>query len=726
MFQDYLGYARIAQMPAAAGCGRKTGLKRQTRKTHEQMIDLSQLNNEQRIAALHQKGPMLVFAGAGSGKTRTLAYRVALLLEKGADPSSILAITFTNKAAGEMKERITGLNEQGAKVWISTFHATCARILRSDIKHLGYNSRFTILDSEDSQRALRQCVVDDATSLREIAAAISSLKDRLMDWEEADLYKDTFKEYQRKLKASNCLDFDDLISLCVKLFMERPDILAKWQRKFKHVLVDEYQDTSYAQNKLASLLAGKSESFFAVGDDDQSIYSWRGADVKNILDFEKTYPKAAVVKLEQNYRSTEYILGAANEVIAKNMARVEKSLWIDKQGGSKVSVWSCEDEIGEADAIASHIASAFAKGETCSQFAILYRANFQAKAIEEGLVRSGVPYRLIGGVKFYQRKEVKDIIAYLRALANPRDDISCLRVINTPKRGISLITQKKISNLAKEMGISFYDAATELDSVKPVVSFVAMMDSLADFAQKNSVSAIVDEVIERTGYLKSLTDEEDREARASNIELLRKKAIAFESENGGSIYDFLESVALVSDVDNYDEKANAVSVMTLHSAKGLEFPFVFLCGAAEGLLPFHTAIFDKKRLEEERRLFYVGATRAMNKLVITYPATCPLPSGSKAGGPSRFINDIPAGCMEKATRRAFAAKAPAPFPPGKAPVSSLDFKKGDRVRQAKYGEGVVESILPKGADFEVTVNFDHNGSRTLLAKFAKLKTVSRN
>jgi DNA helicase-2/ATP-dependent DNA helicase PcrA len=680
---------------------------------------------------------MLVFAGAGSGKTRTLAYRVALLLEKGVDPSSILAITFTNKAAGEMKERISGLNDLGSKVWISTFHAACARILRSDIQFLGYNSRFTILDSEDSQKALRQCVVDEATSLRDIAAAISTLKDRLLGWEDADQYKETFKEYQRKLKASNCLDFDDLISLCVKLFMERPDVLAKWQRKLKHVLVDEYQDTSYAQNKLASLLAGKSESFFAVGDDDQSIYSWRGADVKNILDFEKTYPKAAVVKLEQNYRSTEYILGAANEVIAKNMARVEKSLWIDKQGGSKVSVWSCEDEIGEADAIASHIAGACAKGEPYSQFAILYRANFQAKAIEEGLVRSGVPYRLIGGVKFYQRKEVKDIIAYLRAIANPRDDISCLRVINTPKRGISLITQKKISNLAKEMGISFYDAATELEGVKPVTAFVSMMDSLADFSMKNSVSALVGEVIERTGYIKSLSesksssestsgnpsDTDDRDARISNIELLRSKAAAFDRDNGGSLYDFLESVALVSDVDNYDEKANAVSVMTLHSAKGLEFPFVFLCGAAEGLLPFHTAIFDKKKLEEERRLFYVGATRAMNKLVISYPASCPLPSGSRAGGPSRFIGDIPAGCVEKAARRTFAAKAPAPFPQGKAPVSLLEFKKGDRVRQAKYGEGIVESILPKGADFEVTVTFDHNGSRKLLAKFAKLKRI---
>jgi DNA helicase-2/ATP-dependent DNA helicase PcrA len=709
------------------------------------MIDLSLLNDMQLKAALHTRGPMLVIAGAGSGKTRTLAFRIANLLDNGADPGGILAITFTNKAAGEMRERISGLHGRGREVWVSTFHSACVRILRKDISRLGYPNRFTIIDEEDASRLLRQCVKpeDGEVDVKGVGVVISRQKDNLIGWEDYAAQESAdpaaariYERYQKRLKETGNLDFDDIIMLAVELFQKCPDVLERYQKRLKHVLVDELQDTSHAQWRLVKLLSGKSESLFAVGDDDQSIYGWRGADIRNILSFEKEFPGAEVARLEQNYRSTRYILDAANGVIEQNTQRMGKSLWIKRAGGSRIALWSCLDETAEADAIAASISSSARRNEASySQCAVLYRANAQARNLEAAFAMRGVPYRLIGGSKLYQRKEAKDLLAYLKAIANRRDDVSYMRILNTPKRGLGVAALRKVSAYAEEMGMLFSDAVADIEDLgsgqKALRAFSDMMDDLERIAASRSVPEILQEVLDRTGYVSKLEaeDKESAPARVENIRLLLEKAVKFHAESvDKSLSAFLEEISLVADIDNYDKGADAVTLMTFHSAKGLEFPNVFIYGAAEGLLPYGGGQ-DRRKLEEERRLFYVGITRAMDRLTITYPSRCVLPNGKLGGGVSRFVRDIPGEALERTAQRpqgfslrSSAAREETAFPVS-AKITPLEFALGDRVRQAKYGLGVVEGITPKGADYEVTVNFDFNGSKKVLAKISKLKKV---
>jgi DNA helicase-2/ATP-dependent DNA helicase PcrA len=541
-----------------------------------------------------------------------------------------------------------------------------------------------------------------------------------------------YQAYQQRLAETNNLDFDDLIMKTVQLFERCPEVLEKHQRRLKHVLVDEYQDTSAAQFKLIGMLSGRSDSVFVVGDDDQSIYSWRGADLRNILQFERDFPGAAVIKLEQNYRSTQYILDAANGVIAKNMKRIDKKLWIDKLGGNKITLLHCSDNRAEAEAIASAIATGASRnGILYKDCAVLYRTNHQSKALESAFVNFGIPYRLIGGTKLYQRKEIKDIIAYLKTLANPMDDISCMRMLNVPKRGLGAVASKKIAAYARDLNISFSDAIFDIDSIggsqKALKAFVALLDDLMQFASSHTVPELVDEILLKTSFIEKLPEEypDDYQKRFENIQAFIDKAAIFDSNSEDrSLAAFLEEVALVADIDNYDSSSDSVSLMTLHSAKGLEFPSVFLYGMTEGYMPFRRDnSIDKEKTEEERRLFYVGVTRAMSRLTMSYSASCLLPNGKPAGGPSSFIREIPQEVFERKVAPAIApraAKEQAVFP---SPKYELSYKCGDRVRQIKYGEGVVEKITPSGADYEVTISFKYNGVKKLIAKFADIKKV---
>ena len=753
------------------------------------------LNPMQKEAVLHTEGPLLVLAGAGSGKTRVLTHRIAYLIEeKGVNPWNILAITFTNKAAGEMRERVDRLVGFGAdSIWVSTFHSTCVRILRRHIESLGYTTNFTIYDSDDQKTLMRQVLKSldldpKVYKDRAMLGIISTSKNELISAAEFEAGSNgdfrqkkvasVYKEYQSRLKKNNALDFDDLIMKTVQLFESNAEVLNYYQERFKYILVDEYQDTNTAQFKLVSLLAGKYRNLCVVGDDDQSIYKFRGANIENILNFEKAYPGAMVIKLEQNYRSSQNILNAANEVIRHNRGRKDKTLWTANEEGPLVLFKQFDNASEEAEAIVRDILNSPADYQDC---AVLYRTNAQSRLIEEKCLKHNVPYRMVGGVNFYQRKEIKDVLAYLKTIANGRDDLSALRIINVPKRGIGATSLSRIQAFASEHGFGIYDAFCRAKAVpglgkaaEKVLGFTAQIEDFRGRIQEEaySIHDLIEDVLDETGYLKELEAEGEIEyqTRLENIEELINKAVSFEGEHEHSdLSEFLEEVALVADVDRMDDSENRVTLMTLHSAKGLEFPRVYLSGMEDGLFPSMMSISsdDKEDVEEERRLCYVGITRAQKFLMMTAARQRMVNGETRYSKVSRFVDEIPGHLLDsekleprlssgrsssdfddsalpwgKPSMRsagissfgpgnnAYASKTaqPATKPGfGKAftveKTDSLNYKEGDRVSHIKFGEGQVMEIKDGGRDYEVTVNFDKAGVKKMFASFAKLKLL---
>ncbi len=727
------------------------------------------MNERQREAVFHTEGPLLILAGAGSGKTRVLTHRIAYLIEeKGVNPWNILAITFTNKAAGEMRERVDRLVAFGAEsVWVSTFHSACVRILRRHIDRLGYDSKFTIYDSDDQKTLMKDIckrLQIDTKQWKEktLLGIISSAKNELIGAQEYEMntmgdfskrkIAEAYKEYQRQLRTNNALDFDDLIMKTVELFKLNPDVLEAYQERFKYIMVDEYQDTNTAQFKLISLLASKYQNLCVVGDDDQSIYKFRGANIRNILNFEDVFPSARVVKLEQNYRSTKTILDAANHVIRNNLERKNKTLWTANDGGAPIIFQNFMTAYEEAEYIAEDLAKRVAAGDgNYSDCAILYRTNAQSRLLEEKFLLANIPYRIIGGVNFYARKEIKDLLSYLKTVDNARDDLAVRRIINVPRRGIGAATLAKVQDFAVENEISFYNAlraAEEIPalgrSVAKLKPFVTLIQTLRAQQEYFSVAELLKEVIDRTDYVKELEDENTEESRAriENIDELISKAASYDEEvENPTLSGFLEEVALVADIDNLEENNDRVVLMTLHSAKGLEFPNVYLAGMEDGIFPSYMTIVseDPTDLEEERRLCYVGITRAMRQLTITSARSRMIRGETQYNKVSRFIQEIPrelvqVGSMIKPkvqelpkqtayiqAKQAFQAKAFEPKQYKVTKADKLEYGVGDRVKHIKFGAGTVENIVEGGKDYEVTVNFDRAGVKKMFAAFAKLK-----
>ena len=639
-------------------------------------MNLNDLNREQRLAAETLEGPLLVLAGAGSGKTRALTYRVANLISRGVPPWAIMAITFTNKAAAEMRERIEKLvGESAQDVWVSTFHAGCAKILRRDIEKLGYTRSFTIYDDDDQISALKEILkkmnVDEKfLPPREIKSKISDAKNKLLGPQEwfaqsdrdyrCQMVYDVYNAYEEKLKSSNALDFDDLIVKTLELFANHPPVLEAYQRKFRYIHVDEYQDTNYAQYMLVRLLAQESRNLCVVGDDDQSIYGWRGADIRNILDFEKDFPDAKVIKLEQNYRSSSNILDAANQVIAFNENRKDKALWTEQGPGEMIRLYRAQDEREEAAWVCEQIRSLQMQGEDASRCAVLYRTNAQSRVVEEAFVRTGVKYRIYGGLRFYDRKEVKDILAYLRVMINPADDVSVRRIINIPKRAIGDTTVNELARYAAEQEMPLLTACMDIPeslnsrAKKSVEKFSELMMNLTMMAESMKLTELVQYVIDTTGLESQYTQEDSDEAR-SRVENIREFVGAVqefeEKADEPTLMDYLENVALVSDLDAMTEDGGAVTMMTLHSAKGLEFPNVFMVGMEENLFPSMRSRDDQARMEEERRLCYVGITRARERLYLSHASRRMLYNQMQFNERSRFIEDIPARVLEDVSER---------------------------------------------------------------------------
>jgi len=636
---------------------------------------LDNLNKQQREAVEHTEGPLLILAGAGSGKTRVLTHRIAYLInEKNVYPSNILAITFTNKAAREMKERVQNLLEGSYDMWVSTFHSACARILRMEIEKLsGYKKNFIIFDTDDQVKLIKECLKElnyneKNFPPKEMISSISKAKDQLMTPSKfMDRYgrdfrlkkvADIYSLYQKKLMANNALDFDDILFKTVEIFQNNPDVLQRYQQKFKYIMVDEYQDTNYCQYMLVNLLAKSHRNLCVVGDDDQSIYSWRGADIGNILNFEKDFPDAKVIKLEQNYRSTQTILDAANSVISNNFGRKNKRLWTDNGEGRPIVSYKAMDERDEADFIIGEVDRlSFQEQRSLNNFAILYRTNAQSRVLEEMCMARGIPYKIVGGHRFYDRMEVKDVIAYLRVIQDPEGDLSIKRIINVPKRGIGKATLDTLEDYARQNGISIYEALLFVDSIEgigkkaknSIKEFVRLIAELMDLAEKESASEVINQVIIRSGYLEELEkgDDEDQE-RGKNIKELISAALEYEEKNeDNSLTGFLENMALMSDIDGLDEEREGITMMTLHSAKGLEFPVVFICGLEEGLFPTQRAFFEEHQLEEERRLMYVGVTRAKEKLYLTSAFERTLYGNTSYTMESRFLREIPKELMMK-------------------------------------------------------------------------------
>ena len=722
---------------------------------------LDSLNEAQRLAATHKEGPLLVFAGAGSGKTRVITARIAYLISEGVDASSILAITFTNKAAKEMKERVKSATN-GAWVWVATFHSVCIRMLRENAERLGFGRNFSIYDRDDSLATLKiiikECHLEGKAYTPEyLANIISAQKNVLrgpMEYSQLNPanfrsgnYARVYEEYQKRLQRQNAMDFDDVIFYAVVMLSQNPDILERYRKRFKYVLVDEYQDTNQAQYRFVSLLAGESRNIFAVGDDDQAIYGWRGADIENILNFERDFPDSKVARLEQNYRSTANILSAANAFIRKNKIRAEKTLWTQKDGGEKIFVFEAEDERLEAAYVSDVIRERYEKGEKYSSFAVLYRTHAQSRAIEERFVASSIPYRLLSGVRFYSRREIKDLLAYLYAISNSNDDVSVSRILNAPKRGIGNVSIEKLNEYAFENSVSLYEAignANEISELKPAArkSILEFYKLMSGFIRLNAqkVSGILKNIIKAVDYMNYLDDGTDEGvARIENVEELLVKAEEFDEtfDGEGGLSAFLEDVALLTSVDNHNENDDAVVLMTLHSAKGLEFTNVFLIGMEEGGFPLASA-FDDAELEEERRLAYVGFTRAKERLYLAYAKrrfifTLKNRFQSDFNSPSRFLEEIPAELCQKGKS---PSKSVAPISPRRKPLSKIEnpykvnipapknasalFAPGDRVKQIKYGSGVVIKVEPAGADYEVTVDFDFSGQKKIMAKLSKL------
>ena len=738
-----------------------------------------QLNAPQREAVLYTDGPLLILAGAGSGKTRVLTHRIAYLIEeKGVNPWNILAITFTNKAAGEMRQRVDDLVGFGSEsIWVSTFHSACVRILRRYIDRLGYDSRFTIYDTDDQKTLMKEvCRKADIDTKkfkeRMLLSVISSAKNEMILPEEFELNAGgdfaqlkiarAYREYEAQLKANNALDFDDLLLKTVQLLETQPDVRDNYQERFRYIMVDEYQDTNTVQFRLVSLLAGKYRNLCVVGDDDQSIYKFRGANIRNILDFEKEFPDARVIKLEQNYRSTANILNAANHVIRNNRGRKEKTLWTDKGAGEKIQLRQFDTAYDEAEFIAEDIASEVRGGASYKDSAVLYRTNAQSRLLEEKFVAMSIPYKIVGGINFYARREIKDVLAYLKTIDNGRDDLAVRRIINVPKRGIGLTTINRIQESAAAREISFYDAllAPELipgvgRSASKLDSFAALIEYFKEQARKESLTDLINEVIEKTGYIENLDADDPLEAQAriENIDELLNKAAAYEEEcadrdEKADLSSFLEEVALVADIDSLDENQDYVVLMTLHSAKGLEFPHVYLAGMEDGLFPSYMTVTsdNPEELEEERRLCYVGITRAMKQLTLTCARRRMVRGETQYNKMSRFLKEIPADLLStgmrfereekeeaprqsswQQARQAFHTKAfssPRPVQQFKvAGGNGPGYDVGDRVRHVKFGEGLVTAIVEGGRDYEVTVEFDSAGTKKMFAAFAKLQKI---
>lgn len=723
---------------------------------------LTGLNKEQQQAVQHTEGPLLILAGAGSGKTKVLTVRIAHLLAQGVNPYEILAITFTNKAAKEMKSRVEGLvGDVANRIWLSTFHSFCAKFLRFELDNfLGYNSNFTIYDTSDSQAvikaALKALNLDDKYyPVGAMIAAISDAKNKLLfasDFRKQarDFYQqkvaDVYEYYERELRKNNALDFDDLLLVAVKLLQSNEAVLDKYSKRFRYVMIDEYQDTNHAQYLLAKLLASHWKNIAVVGDADQSIYAWRGADIQNILDFEKDYPNCTSIKLEQNYRSTKIILDAANAVIENNEGRPKKNLWTDKTEGAKIQHFTAQSEHEEAAFIGDTIAKKHDIHDVpYGDMAILYRTNAQSRVLEEALIKRALPYTMVGGTKFYDRKEIKDVLAYLRVLYNPFDDLSLLRIINVPKRSIGATTVAKLQEYARANGTSLFMTLTQLhliDSIKgktkeKLEEFGILIFTLVSEMENRTVLDILESILDRTGYLAQLeesTDPQDQ-ARAENIGELLSVAKDFQDTNpSGTVEDFLEQVALVNDVDSFEQEESKVTLMTLHAAKGLEFPIVFLCGLEEGLFPHSRTLMNPEEIEEERRLAYVGITRAEKELYISNATTRTVFGRTSSYLPSRFIDEIPEELVDglRAKRKVpddIKRHVPQHMSVTSRPVTKpivrneviADWKVGDTAIHSKWGNGKVINVTGEGAGMKLTIEFPTQGVRVVMAKFAPVK-----
>ena len=752
------------------------------------------LNKEQKQAVTTVEGPLLLLAGAGSGKTRALTHRIAYLIgEMGVSPWNILAITFTNKAAGEMRDRVDDLVGFGAdQVWVSTFHSACMRILRRHIDRLGFDNDFTIYDTDDQKVVIKSICKNlniDTKTYKEktFLNAISSAKDKLISVREYELdavndygkavYARVYREYQETLQKNNALDFDDIIVKTVELFKNCPEVLSSYQERFRYIMVDEYQDTNLAQFELVRLLADKHRNLCVVGDDDQSIYRFRGANIRNILDFEQYFPEAVVIKLEQNYRSTQSILDAANAVIRNNISRKDKALWTDKGAGNRIHLRQFDSAYEEADFIADDVARKVKKdGAQYKDCAVLYRTNAQARLLEERMILEGIPYNVVGGTNFYSRMEVKDILAYLKTIDNGRDEVAVRRIINVPKRGIGAATLDKLEDYAQMLDISLYEAMERADDIMglgkaaaKIRPFVQLIESLRRQLKDLSVAELIQEIVDRIGYSDYLQDYDDEgsEDRIENVDELITKAVAYQdTHDEPELTEFLAEVALVAEIDNVDGNDDRVLLMTLHSAKGLEFPNVYLAGMEDGLFPSYMTIMsdDPEDVEEERRLAYVGITRAMTDLTLTYARMRMIRGETQYNAISRFVQEIPTELMDNtvpqrrrqddllpdrelifstrpkaivrprttaATDKPFIAKGIGSLNQlagiskgvsAQAPAT-LDYEVGDRVAHVKYGEGTVLQIDREPRDYKVTVHFDRAGQKIMYASFAKLKRV---
>ncbi len=738
------------------------------------------LNEPQREAVYDTEGPLLLLAGAGSGKTRVLTHRIAYLIEeKHVNPWNILAITFTNKAASEMRERVDKIVGMGSEsIWVSTFHSMCVRILRRYIDRLGYDTNFTIYDTDDQKTLMKDVcrflqLDTKVYKERTLLGAISAAKNEMISPEEFRIQAEgdftrkkiaeAYIEYEKEMRANNALDFDDLLVKTVQLFQTQPDVLEYYQNRFRYIMVDEYQDTNTVQFMLVSTLAGKYKNLCVVGDDDQSIYKFRGANIKNILNFEQVFTDAKVIKLEQNYRSTGNILNAANAVIAHNKGRKAKALWTENEQGEQVQFRQFDSAYEEAEFVVRDIRrNVNMKGEAYNDHAILYRTNAQSRMFEEKLVVSNIPYKIVGGINFYARREIKDLLAYLKTIENGKDDLAVRRIINVPKRGIGATTIGRIQDYAYEHEISFYEASKAAAGIQGVgrsagkiERFVAVIEEMKAESDFLTISDLMDSIIETTGYVEELQAEtdEEAEARLENIEELKNKMKAYEEEceeagEKATLSGFLEQVALVADIDSLDETSDYVVLMTLHSAKGLEFPNVYLTGMEDGLFPSYMSINseDPMEVEEERRLCYVGITRAKKRLALTCARRRMIHGTTQYNRVSRFVEEIPEDLLTehvvfekkkevesvKSTayqqaKQAFHSKPFAAAKPvqqfGKKQDGTLDYEVGDRVRHVKFGEGLVTQITSGGRDYEVTVNFDTAGVKKMFAMFARLQKI---
>ncbi len=746
---------------------------------------LNDLNPPQQEAVLHGGGPLLILAGAGSGKTRVITFRIAhLIRERNVHPGNILAVTFTNKAANEMRERVERLLKMPLTgLWISTFHSSCVRILRSYIDRLGYKRQFVIYDETDRSSLIKTCMqdlgIDDKQyQPRAVIGRISSLKNNLQDaaqFEKSsggfgfdEAVSRTYSLYDHRLREANGVDFDDLLMLTVRLFEQHPDVAAYYQQLFKHILIDEYQDTNRAQYRLVRLLTAKHQNLCVVGDDDQSIYKFRGADITNILNFEKDYPDTVIIKLEQNYRSTENILGAAGAVVKRNLGRKDKTLWTERQGGEKILCYTAVDEKDEARFICGRINAFVEDGKALSELAILYRTNAQSRALEDALRQRGIPYRIFGGLRFYDRKEIKDIIAYLRVLHNPADAVSLRRIINVPARGIGDTTIEKLERSAERRGTSLYaaaldpgDADVSSAAAKKLRDFTSFMERMREELSDILLTDLARKVIQDSGYQRALEEERTIEARVrlENLnELLTATEDYQEQNREATLAGFLDQVALITDMeqqsagDGKKNTANSVTLMTLHNAKGLEFPVVFMAGMEEGLFPHSRSAESDEELEEERRLCYVGMTRAKERLILTHASERRLYGYPQANLVSRFVEEVPAELMEREGAVSYKSDAgrryvswedadsssqggksrwtddlrvvretPAKEPA--APKAKTPYYNGAVVKHAKFGIGTVQRSEGAGDDLKISVSFPGHGVKTLSVKYANLEVI---